>query len=458
MGSPEKPVDVEMGDVSESAQLNPEKTSEDHAEKSTRFTGLTKEELLEISGQPGWVRARWLLFILFWLVWVGMLVGAIVIVIQAPRCKPDPELAWYQAEVGYAVDSTFGEAQDHLDYVKGLSAKSVIVKGMSASDDAFAQLLASKEEKQNKEFKFIAEVAYADTPEATATGAQEWIDAGADGVLVSIGETITSGTATSLQQTIYDSVKEAESPIAVYFNTADDAISQALYDANNMTTVLLSEPFDDCVGQPNAGECFRTAFAHYRGAEERSVVGYMLSAGFNNTSYQDGLNLLMLALPGVSIIRSADEFAGDQTADFVWKENKSKDQVPARSVESEELGNFKKMSPKKAPGIEQESSLRFDAVDGSEWKYIAEDATGAFAFCRKWDTKPTILVVSNMTPDQVTVDAQGCLMKGDENNLQAVESASPSDWSDTDAYADLEGELTLATLTVASGQTVVFKG
>ena len=48
MGSPEKPVDVEMGDMSESAHLNPdpEKPTEDKNEKSARFTGLTKEELL----------------------------------------------------------------------------------------------------------------------------------------------------------------------------------------------------------------------------------------------------------------------------------------------------------------------------------------------------------------------------------------------------------------------------
>ena len=36
--------------------------------------------------------------------------------------------------------------------------------------------------------------------------------------------------------------------------------------------------------------------------------------------YQAGLNSLILALPGVSIIRSADEFNGDQTAKFDWKE------------------------------------------------------------------------------------------------------------------------------------------
>ena len=46
---------------------------------------------------------------------------------------------------------------------------------------------------------------------------------------------------------------------------------------------------------------------------------------------------------------------------------------PARSLGDDGkavLSTFKKFSPKKAPGIEQESSLRFDAFDGTEWKYV----------------------------------------------------------------------------------------
>ena len=46
---------------------------------------------------------------------------------------------------------------------------------------------------------------------------------------------------------------------------------------------------------------------------------------------------------------------------------------PARSLGDNGkavLSTFKKFSPKKAPGIEQESSLRFDAFDGTEWKYV----------------------------------------------------------------------------------------
>lgn len=42
-----------------------------------------------------WVRTRWVLLVLFWLGWVGMLAGAIVIIVQAPRCKPLPKMNWW---------------------------------------------------------------------------------------------------------------------------------------------------------------------------------------------------------------------------------------------------------------------------------------------------------------------------------------------------------------------------
>ncbi len=42
-----------------------------------------------------WVRTRWALLVLFLLGWLGMLAGAIVIIVQAPRCKPIPEMNWW---------------------------------------------------------------------------------------------------------------------------------------------------------------------------------------------------------------------------------------------------------------------------------------------------------------------------------------------------------------------------
>lgn len=460
MGSPEKPVDVEMGDMSESAQLNPEKTSEEQTAKSTRFTGLTKEELLEISGQPGWVRARWLLFILFWLVWVGMLVGAIVIVIQAPRCKPDPELAWYQTEVTYVVnEKTFGDVELHLDYVKSLSAKSVIVKGMSADDEFKTMMETIAGDKQTQDFKIIAEVP-AGTAEASTA---EWMDAGAHGVMVTGFEAFSRAEAIAIVDKLWEKVNETDDARALYLTSTDnDEVSKTLFEHNNMTTVLLSQPFDDCVGQANAGQCFRDAFAPYRSDEFKNVVGYMLSEEFDQEAYQGGLNLLMLSLPGVSIIRSGDEFGGNpnQTA-FEWIDSKG-DQVPERSVDSADLSNYKKLSPKKAPGIEQEKSLVFDSREDDkesgipQWRYIAGGEAAPLAFCRQWDTKPKMLVVSNMSPDTTTVDVTGCLTKDDEN----VSAAKASDASfDTSKLGkDNEGTYNLGAVEVPSGETIIFKG
>lgn len=50
-----------------------------------------------------WVRTRWVLLVLFWLGWVGMLAGAIVIIVQAPRCKPIPEMNWWNEGPLYQV-------------------------------------------------------------------------------------------------------------------------------------------------------------------------------------------------------------------------------------------------------------------------------------------------------------------------------------------------------------------
>ncbi|XP_064112317.1 amino acid transporter heavy chain SLC3A2-like [Macrobrachium nipponense] len=60
------------------------------------FSGLSKEDLMKYNDDPFWIRLRWFLFILFWAGWVAMLVAAIVIIVQAPRCAPKETLLWVQ--------------------------------------------------------------------------------------------------------------------------------------------------------------------------------------------------------------------------------------------------------------------------------------------------------------------------------------------------------------------------
>ncbi|XP_059211412.1 solute carrier family 3 member 2a [Centropristis striata] len=88
-------------------------------EDEVTFTGLSKEELMKVAGTPGWVRTRWVLLVLFWLGWVGMLAGAIVIIVQAPRCKPIPEMNWWNEGPLYQIS----DLQAFSERISGVEAK-----------------------------------------------------------------------------------------------------------------------------------------------------------------------------------------------------------------------------------------------------------------------------------------------------------------------------------------------
>lgn len=97
------------------------------------FTGLSKEELMKVAGTPGWVRTRWVLLVLFWLGWIGMLAGAIVIIVQAPRCKATPEMNWwnegplYQITDLEAFSGGLKGVEEKLDDINQLKVKSLVI-------------------------------------------------------------------------------------------------------------------------------------------------------------------------------------------------------------------------------------------------------------------------------------------------------------------------------------------
>ncbi|XP_068456206.1 amino acid transporter heavy chain SLC3A2-like isoform X2 [Clinocottus analis] len=86
------------------------KIPEDREEK---FTGLNKEELMRVAGTPGWVRTRWALLVWFWLCWFGLLGGAVLIVLQAPRCRELPATSWWSAGPLYRVSDTWAFSPAH---------------------------------------------------------------------------------------------------------------------------------------------------------------------------------------------------------------------------------------------------------------------------------------------------------------------------------------------------------
>nr|XP_040037892.1 solute carrier family 3 member 2a isoform X3 [Gasterosteus aculeatus aculeatus]XP_040037893.1 solute carrier family 3 member 2a isoform X3 [Gasterosteus aculeatus aculeatus] len=150
-----KETEIDMKDV-ELNELDPEKqpmTADGQAaggekngsvkqkvpEDEVTFTGLSKEELMKVAGTPGWVRTRWVLLVLFWLGWLGMLAGAIAIIVQAPRCKPIPEMNWWNEGPLYQISDVDAFAggiagvEAKLDEINKLKVKGLILGPLHTS-------------------------------------------------------------------------------------------------------------------------------------------------------------------------------------------------------------------------------------------------------------------------------------------------------------------------------------
>lgn len=84
---------------------------------------MTKDELMKYANDPFWVKLRWVLFVGFWALWIGMLVGAILIIVLAPKCNAPTPLAWY--ENGPLI--TIKDVNDgDLDKMKKLDVQGVV--------------------------------------------------------------------------------------------------------------------------------------------------------------------------------------------------------------------------------------------------------------------------------------------------------------------------------------------
>ncbi|CAM4597789.1 unnamed protein product [Caretta caretta] len=136
-GSPSSPALGTLGEKNGMVKVSKE---DGGADAGTKFTGLSKEELLQVASTPGWVRTRWALLILFWLGWLGMLAGAIVIIVQAPRCKELPPQEWwhkggiYRIQALEAFQDSNGDGvgdlagvEQRIDYLSSLKVKGLVI-------------------------------------------------------------------------------------------------------------------------------------------------------------------------------------------------------------------------------------------------------------------------------------------------------------------------------------------
>ncbi|CAJ0585706.1 unnamed protein product, partial [Mesorhabditis spiculigera] len=65
--------------------------------------GISEAELLPYRDDAFWVALRWILFILFWVLWIGMLIVAVCLVALSPGCALRHSLSWWQQSLVYNV-------------------------------------------------------------------------------------------------------------------------------------------------------------------------------------------------------------------------------------------------------------------------------------------------------------------------------------------------------------------
>lgn len=89
------------------------------------FVGLNKDQLQRYADDPYWVRTRKILFITFWVVWVGMVAAAVIIIVLSPKCPPRPEQKWWETSVFYRADvRTFKDSDaDGVGDLAGIAEK-----------------------------------------------------------------------------------------------------------------------------------------------------------------------------------------------------------------------------------------------------------------------------------------------------------------------------------------------
>ncbi|XP_030633822.1 4F2 cell-surface antigen heavy chain [Chanos chanos] len=111
----------------------------------SQWRPMTREELEQAAGGPGWKKLRSRLVLLFWLSWLAMLGVAVAIVVQSPR-PVAPPLHWWQRELFYSLQpavfmdgdgaeaSSISAVAERLPYLKSLGVGVMILEGVFRYD------------------------------------------------------------------------------------------------------------------------------------------------------------------------------------------------------------------------------------------------------------------------------------------------------------------------------------
>ncbi|XP_077615808.1 amino acid transporter heavy chain SLC3A2 [Crocuta crocuta] len=326
------------------------KVADDEAEAAAaaKFTGLSKEELLKVAGSPGWVRTRWALLVLFWLGWLGMLAGAVVIIVRAPRCRELPAQSWWHKGALYRIgdlqafqghkDGDLAGLKGHLDYLSTLKVKGFVlgpIHNNEKDDLAGTNLeqinpaLGSKEDFENllqaakkKSLRVILDLTpnyegqnswfLASQIDAVSTKMKDalsfWLQAGVDGFQVRNVENLTN--APLLLAEWHNITKSFSEDRLLIAGTESSELQQILSLLGSTEDLLLTSSY--LSGSISTGKHAELLVSQYLNATDSRWCSWSVSQAGLLTSFVPAhllrlYQLLLFTLPGTPVFSYGDE-------------------------------------------------------------------------------------------------------------------------------------------------------
>uniref|UniRef100_A0A3B4BE00 Uncharacterized protein n=1 Tax=Periophthalmus magnuspinnatus TaxID=409849 RepID=A0A3B4BE00_9GOBI len=418
-------------------------------EDEVTFTGLSKEELMKVAGTPGWVRTRWVLLILFWLGWLGMLAGAIAIIVKAPPCKPIPEMNWWNEGPLYQISDleAFSDGLEgveaKLDNMNQLKVKGLIIgplhtvqadqpatlnlKLIDPSQGSEAALLSVVNKAQKKGISVIldltpnyegsspwfSENADADLIEKVKDAAEYWLKLGVDGIKVSdvtvpaqspdwsklaavVQGNRTEGTKNKLLMGVAKGISPPDVSQLVNTSGIDLLLSDLLTTQNGNAAKLTSM---DLLSE------LKMQLGWGVGAAQGEQLTNQISAPGLTRLYQ----LLLFTMPGTPVFTYGDEIGlmgqGGASPKMVWDIEKE----PAEGSVNETAEAIRKERVETRKWFRSLSDLR-----GKERSllhgdfYRLEASNEALSFLRLWDQSDRFITVLNFAsaPETITLKLQ----------------------------------------------------
>ncbi|XP_057182946.1 4F2 cell-surface antigen heavy chain-like isoform X4 [Triplophysa rosa] len=261
-----------------------------------KFTGLSKDELMKIAGTAGWILTRRALLVLFWLGWVGILAGAVVIIEQAPRCKPIPEMNWWNEGPLYQISNV----KDFSD------------RGLKGTENELRSLLDQAHKKGisivlNLTPNYEQPSAWFSNATTVAEKLREackyWIDKGFDGIFMSaLGDIVETETWPSIQ---------------AIFNKTDGNTKRVLMGSVNGLSMNVDNV--SCLLNRSGADLLTIELSDPRKTQEvqnlysnhlQTSMGWSLSRGTLGTPESIRLfHALLFTLPGTPVFNAGDEMA-----------------------------------------------------------------------------------------------------------------------------------------------------